>query len=101
MNAVIENPIVKLIEKLEEQKNRKRDLIVPTSKLKMTEDLNIEVINNNALSSSEYFSPNEIMKEGLSEKLGIPRGYYRKMESNLPNLLQNNVNGWLGFQEKK
>lgn len=101
MNATMQNPIENLVATLEEQKNRKRDLIVPTSKLKMTEDLNIEVINNNAFSSSEYFSPNEIMKEGLSEKLGIPRGYYRKMESNLPNLLQNNVNGWLGFQEKK
>lgn len=101
MNAVIENPIVKLIEKLEEQKNRKRDLIVPASKIKMTDNLNIEVINNNALGSAEFFAPNDLMETQLGDRLKIPRGYYQSMKSNLPHLLTENVNEWLKFNGSK
>ena len=101
MNAVIENPIVKLIEKLEEQKNRKRDLIVPASKIKMTDNLNIEVINNNALGSAEFFAPNDLIETQLGDRLKIPRGYYQSMKSNLPHLLTENVNEWLKFNGSK
>ena len=97
MNATIQNPIKKLVATLDEQRARKRDLILPASKLKMTTSLNMEVSVNDALGSSEYFAPNELMETQLAEKLGIPMNYYRKMKGVIPNLLTENVNGWLGF----
>lgn len=62
MNTTIQNPIEKLVMTLDEQRARKRDLIIPASNLKMQEySHNIEVIGTDALSSSEYFQPNELM----------------------------------------
>ena len=101
MNATIQNPIEKLVATLDEQRARKRDLILPASKLKMTTSLNMEVSINDALGSSEYFAPNELMETQLAEKLGIPMNYYRKMKSVIPNLLTENVNGWLDHNQSK
>lgn len=101
METITKNPITNLLETLEEQRMRKRDFIVPASKIKMTNSQNIEIQNENALGSFEYFSPNELMDRQISHKLGIPTGYYNKMKSEIPDLLTQNVNGWLDKSKEK
>ena len=39
--------------------------------------------------------PNDVMDDGLSTRLGIPRAYYRRMRNDAPGLLAESLNVWL------
>lgn len=40
-------------------------------------------------------APNDVMDDGLSSRLGIPRAYYRRMRTDAPVLLVESLNTWL------
>ena len=100
--------IQQLVEELKSQNLKKHDIVVPSSCLKF-EDGRLIVKNtdgNNSL--SELLQGTGITTTDLAldvldychrligDKLGIPRSYYDKMKDGHFNLLDTNVNHWLG-----
>ena len=79
------------VQKIEETK---KDFLVPTPRMRMSDEANVIEIDE-----AGEFKPNENFHEQLSERLGIPRKYYRTMQEEAPSLLSVNVNHWL--QETK
>lgn len=85
--------LVQLIDTLKVQHSQKRDYVLP-SKLLVMKDGKIEA-------NGQTYVANRVMHEGLSDKLGIPMRYYEKLQAQLPELLDQNVNGWLKDQGDK
>lgn len=83
---------------LQEQHGRKLDIV--TSAAAIRSEGGVIVVSD---SDAELgitmevgrFVPTTIFDEGLSEKLGIPLAYVRKMRDVRPDLYDVNVNGWL------
>lgn len=90
---VLEN----IITKLEAQKSSQRDLVVPAKKMFMDKG----IIHVDGDSAQELFRPNELFTTQIAGKLGIPVQYYKKMQQLTPSLLDENVNGWLGYNKNK
>lgn len=87
-----------LLTKLENQKKTQRDLVVPAHSMGMSSTGSLFV---NTGDLQEYFTPNRLCESHVAEKLGIPSVYYQKMKNTLPELLAQNVNGWLQNEKKK
>ena len=87
-----------LVEKLETENSQKRDLIVPAKKMKMLSPERLEIEIQGA---SEFIKPSELFETQMSSKLGIPVAYYRKMKKDRSDLLVENVNSWLDFNQTK
>jgi len=49
-----------------------------------------------AMSAKAQFRVNRVAHEQIAEKMQIPQVYYRRMQSEAPELLATNVNHWLG-----
>src|SRR5699024_9988660 len=83
-----------LVSTLEVQKEAKIDLVTPAQHLRMEGGNQIHVGDTGFL-TNRYF-------EGqVAEKLGIPTRYYQKMKSEIPGLLDQNVNAWLEHNPSK
>lgn len=89
-----------LVNKLELQKESKRDLVLPAGNLIMNADGKLEVIGHPSL-DVPVFEPNRLCESQIATKLGIPSGYYQKMKQSVPDLLATNVNGWLKHEPAK
>jgi hypothetical protein len=85
--------LMQLVDTLKTQQAQKADYVLD-SRLLVMKDGQI-VANGNT------YDPNRVMHEGLSDKLGIPMKYYEKLQTQLPGLLDQNVNGWLQQQAGK
>lgn len=88
-----------LVNKLELQRDSKIDLVVPAHSMGMSLEGNIYV--NGTTNIQTMFEPNRLFESQIAEKLGIPSQYYQKLKSTIPDLLQQNVNGWLQHNSKK
>ena len=86
--------LVSLVNKLELQKDAKLDIVAPASRIVMTPGGGLVVDNNT-------FNPNRLFESQIAEKLGIPSNYYQKMKELRPELLADNVNGWLEYNPRK
>jgi len=51
--------------------------------------------------SAGIYLPTEVFDSGLSDKLGIPLPYLRRMREQRPELYDANVNGWLAGDERR
>ena len=88
--------LTELAIELDRQNKTKRDLIVPTEKLSFAvSDEGPKLIVGDG-SGVEAFGVKPVAHNQLSEYLHIPRRYYDRMLSEYPELLEENVNGWLG-----
>lgn len=98
MQTITQNPLETLIGKLEKRNNLKRDFIVTAGNIELDggNDFSINV-NNECFN----FKGTDLFDTQIAEKLGIPVQYYRKMKLNAPNILQENVNGWLNHTPSK
>lgn len=99
MATLTQNPLETLIGNLEARNKRKTDYIVPAGKLIWTPEN--DFIVQHAADHESFYTPTELFETQIAEKLGIPMHYYRKMQNNVPHLLQDNINQWLGFYDKK
>lgn len=88
-----------LVAELTRQEGIKRDYIVPARSLAM-EGKEIRLHKEND-AQVDFLKPTLTFHEGLSERLGIPRAYYKRMEEEASLLLSENVNHWLMAKEKK
>src|SRR5690242_11863728 len=86
-------PVETLISNLEKRDARKLDFIAPAKKILWTPENEFEIQLQDT--STAFYTPSELFKQQVSEKLGIPMHYFRKMETKTPELLAQNVNGWL------
>ena len=98
MNAVAQNPkneaLMNLVGKLETRNLAKRDFIVPAPKVTWQGG---EIMFETQPNAAEFFKPTELFETQIAEKLGIPMPYFRKMKQQTPELLAQNVNGWLQY----
>lgn len=90
---------------LREQDARKLDMVVHGKNLHSASG-NLIVTGAEAVIDEDgvtdpngRYLPTAICDEGVSDKLGIPIGYLRRMRSEHIELLDSNVNGWLGKRE--
>lgn len=89
---------------LVEQHARKVDIVAPASKIEMKGGiLHVEgaeqILSEDGVTATDgRYRPTEVCDEGLSDKMGIPLPYVRKMRVERPDLLDANVNGWLHGQ---
>lgn len=86
-----------LVTRLELDHNRKKDLVVPASKIEMNNNGNLIIDGE----YQEYYKPNQTMSTHIAEKLKIPAGYYNTMQELKPDLLATNVNAWLDHNKDK
>lgn len=90
-----------LAELLTQQQARKLDIVVPASKLRsergvlVVEGADAQLTDDGVLTTDGRYRPTDICDEGVSEKLGIPLAYVRRMRIERPDLYDANVNGWL------
>lgn len=86
---------------LADQQARKIDVIVPASKLSakgglIRLDSDEQIIDEDGITAVRgTYRPTAIFDEGISDKLGIPLAYVRKMRETRPDLYDANVNGLL------
>ncbi len=84
-----------LITTLELQKVQKRDFIVPASQLRYTPEGRMIIEAKQGSTDQRGNWLNDICHSQVADKLGIPVAYYKKMMASHPDLLAQNVNGWL------
>lgn len=90
-----------LADLLTTQQARKLDLVVPAGKLRSVDGLLVvegaePIIDDDGVTAADgTYRPTSICDEGISEKLGIPLQYLRKIRETRPDLYDANVNGWL------
>lgn len=86
-----------LAAELEIRNTAKKDYIVPSKLIRMTDDTTIIVPETNG---GTYIG-NEVIHQQFAQKLGIPANYYRRMQELAPDLLAANVNKWLDQEGDK
>lgn len=92
---------------LSAQQARKFDAVIPASRL-IADHGNLRVTGarttlslDGVTTSDQLFRPTDICEGGISEKLGIPRQYLRKMREQAVDLYDANINGWLQRADDK
>jgi hypothetical protein len=96
-----------LVAILNEQKAHKHDIVVPSTHLKsvdgliVVKDAEAQLTDTGVVPVNGTYRPTEVFDEGVSEKLGIPRQYLRRLREGRPDLLDQNVNGWLHGRKRR
>jgi hypothetical protein len=90
--TIEKQPLEVLVDQLQEQAKAKYDVVVPAGYVKYDGGL-LSI-------AEEDYRVSELAHEQIGEKLEIPRSYYKKMKSEYPELLSDNINGWLSKKEK-
>jgi hypothetical protein len=92
--------IDQLLAHLNEQHNRKQDLVVPAHKMRVTPEGLLEIdeprITSSGVNAKSHFRLTPTFDSGIAGKLKVPATYLARMreEDQLP-LLAQNVNAWL------
>lgn len=96
-NATLEE----LRDLLVEQHARKLDIVAPAAKLLaengdwVVSGVDPVIDESGVTVADGKYRPTEVFDEGVSQKLGIPIAYLRKIRDARPDLYDANVNGWL------
>lgn len=93
---------------LQRQHDAKLDVVVPARDMRMADgDLNIDGIGEPTITldgvtpARGVFCPTVTCDGGIADKLGIPSQYLRRMRDEHIELLDHNVNTWLGDEPTK
>ncbi|HUO49386.1 MAG TPA: hypothetical protein VMU09_11160 [Acidimicrobiales bacterium] len=86
---------------LKVQHNLKKDLVVPASRLRVSNGLVFADPENPDAAPIGPFRPTEIFDGCVADKLNIPVKYLRKMRDERVDLYDANVNGWLHGREAR
>jgi hypothetical protein len=91
-----------LVRVLETEQARKVDIVVPAASLSVEggnliiPDYDNPVLTEDGVSPRLIsYRPTDVAEDGISDRLGIPRQYLRKLRTDLPELWDANVSGWL------
>ncbi len=89
--------LTELAVELDRQNNAKRDLMVPVESMSfVVGDEGPKLCVGGDGARVEAFGVKPVAHNQLGEWLHIPRRYYDRMLTEYPELLEENVNGWLG-----
>ncbi len=93
------NPLETLVQKIETQDKVKEDYVVTAGSVKYNSaDAMLEMISTTG--DIVGYTLTDHAHNQISEKLEIPRAYYRKMKSEYGDLLADNINGWLSRKQQ-
>jgi len=85
--------VIELAREVQRQAESKKDYLVPTRQIVMTDDSNVRFdVNEN---DTVTYPVTSYAHGQIADKLEIPRKYYEKMRETKPDLLSRNVNTWL------
>lgn len=89
--------LVELAQELQRIQAEKKDFIVPTGRMEMTEDAEIAFKNGEVHS----FNMSSHSDGQLADYTKIPKAYYDRLKSEDKSLLAQNVNLWMGKKSKE
>lgn len=98
--------LTELVEMLQAQQVRKVDMVVPASRISSEGgDMYVTgvepiLMDDGVMNANGFYRPTRVFDEGISEKLGIPLTYVRRMRETRTDLMDANVNGWLHGHEE-
>jgi hypothetical protein len=88
--------LVDLAAELTRQLATKKDLLVPSSRLRLqTDDSSRSSVVVEAADGASSYGITELARRQLADKLKIPYAYFERMRAEQPALLDRNVNTWL------
>jgi len=91
------SPLEAIVNKLEDQKKAQYDMVLPGGHVRYNAGTGLlEVMK----AEIEEYAITDLCHLQIGDKLEIPRSYYKKMLSSAPELLGQNINGWLSRKEK-
>jgi hypothetical protein len=93
--AKIGRSLQDLAAEIERRAEAKRDFIAPADKFGLAIHDGKPVIEIDGKAGASTFGINDIAHSQIAEYTGVPLGYYKRMVSEDPALLANNVNRWL------
>lgn len=91
-----------LVDMLRQQADVRYDVVVPGGRLRSHGGLvhvqggAARITDTGVEAADAVLAPNDVYDDGLSDRLGIPRKYLRRMRDDAVGLLDANVNHWLG-----
>ncbi len=92
---------------LRDQQARKVDIVAPAGTIRaacghLVIDGTDPVLGDDGVTmTTGTYAPTEVCDQGLTDKLGIPAQYLRRMREQRPELYDANVNGWLAGDPRK
>ena len=93
--------IQELYKELEEQRENRKDIIADTRSLMVSSTENKSLLYVSAGDERPYYEISEVAHRQIADRLGIPFKYYMRMRTNYPELLDQNINGWLDAAPEK
>lgn len=96
-----------LVAILNSQKARKHDIVVPSVHMKSAGGLlvvkNAETVlaDDGVSTVNGTYRPTDVFDDGISDKLGIPRQFLRRLRAERPDLIDTLVNGLLHGRSRK
>ena len=93
--------IQELYKELEEQRENRKDIIADTRSLMVSSTENKSLIYVSAGEERPYYEISEVAHRQIADRLGIPFKYYMRMRTDYPELLDQNINGWLDAAPEK
>jgi hypothetical protein len=99
--------LIDLLRLLQEQHARKLDVVAPAAALRSVDGV-LRIRGSEAILSEDGvtttdgdYVPTAVFDEGLSDKLGVPVAYLKRLREDRPDLYDANVNGWLHGRRPK
>jgi len=93
--------IQELYKELEEQRENRKDIIADTRSLMVSSTENKSLLYVSAGDERPYYEISEVAHRQIADRLGIPFKYYMRMRTDYPELLDQNINGWLDAAPEK
>lgn len=91
--------LIELAQELQRQQSAKRDFIVPSKMMEMTDAGYMTICQSDKdIGNQETFLANQHFHRQIGTALKIPALYYDRMREEAPELLARNVNTWLGLR---
>lgn len=89
---------------LRTQRTQRHDVVQPAAHFRAQDDGTISVLGDQPFLTLDgvrtaRYRAGEVLSDGISSRLGIPRKYLRKMAEKTPDLWARNVNAWLQHED--
>ena len=93
--------IEKLYDELDRQREARTDLIANTKNLMVNSTRGTSLISVATDNDVLSYAVSEVAHRQIAERLNIPYKYYERMRLDYPELLDQNINGWLARSPEK
>lgn len=93
--------IQELYQKLEEQRENRKDIIADTRSLVVNSNDGISTLSVSTGNDILSYSVTDVAHRQIADRLGVPFKYYDRMRLEYPDLLDRNINGWLQKNPEK